>query len=483
MARRSIPIALALVVAAAAFALMHLTGAGEPGVVKRTGLPTVRDFGAVGDGEADDTAALQRAVDARVGDVVLPRGVYRITRPVVIDLDKVGWTSVVGSGTARLVMAGPGPALRFVGTHAGTASPRSVKPEVWERQRTPLADGFEIVGAHPQACGIEAAGTMQLTVSRVTIRHTLHAIHLVRRNRNVVVAQCHLYENRGVGLYLDDVNLHQINVSASHISYNAGGGIVSRAGNVRNLQVSGCDIEGNMAADGPPPANVLIDSTGGGGGTAEIAIVGCTIQHTASAPDSANVRYIGTDRAGRAYGHLTIADNVLSDAQINLHIQKARGVVITGNTLWKARRHNLLVEDSTGVVVGPNAFDRNPAYRDEKTADGALALRRCRDATLTGLHIHGVRRAPAALAVEACRRVNITNCTVLDSDGAGILLADCRHCRISDCLIRDDRADAGDWTPIRIAGGRGHMVADCLLDRAPAIAAGTAQASGNVVAP
>ena len=481
MMRRTIPIALALVLAAGAIALIHVTGAGEPPAPKRAGLPTVRDFGAVGDGEADDTAAVQRAVNARIGDVVLPRGVYRITRPIVIELDRVGWTSVVGCGTARLVMAGPGPALRFVGTHAGTASPQTVKPDVWERQRTPLADGFEIVGAHPEACGIEAAGTMQLTVSRMTIRHTLHAIHLVRRNRNVIVAQCHLYQNRGVGLYLDDVNLHQINVAASHISYNAGGGIVVRAGNVRNLQVSGCDIEGNMAPDGPPTANILIDSTGGAAGTAEVAIVGCTIQHTAGAPDSANVRYIGTDRAGRAFGHVTIADNVLSDVQTNVHIQKARGATITGNTFWKGVRHNLLVEDSTNVVVGPNAFDRNPAYRDEKTADGALLLRRCQDATLTGLHVNGVRRAAAALAIEACRRVNITNCTILDSDAAGILLEDTDHSRISDCLIRDDRGDGGDWAPIRIAGGRGNMVADCLLDAPPAVADGTAQASGNVV--
>ena len=33
---------------------------------------------------------------------------------------------------------------------------------------------------------------MQLTVTRTVIRKALHAIHLVRRNRNVIVADCHL---------------------------------------------------------------------------------------------------------------------------------------------------------------------------------------------------------------------------------------------------------------------------------------------------
>src|SRR5262245_36015233 len=84
---------------------------------------------------ADDTD-LQKMVDAGTGTIRLGRKTYRITRPIVVDLDKVGFTAFVADGTARLVMAGPGPAIRFVGTHAGTAAPSSFKPEVWERQRT-----------------------------------------------------------------------------------------------------------------------------------------------------------------------------------------------------------------------------------------------------------------------------------------------------------------------------------------------------------
>ncbi|HUU10606.1 MAG TPA: right-handed parallel beta-helix repeat-containing protein [Phycisphaerae bacterium] len=434
------------------------------GAARDVPVRTVRDFGAVGDGAADDTAALQKAVDSKAGDIFLPRGTYRLTKTVVIDLDKVGPTSIVGTGAATIVMAGPGPALRLVGSHEGTASPATVKPNVWERQRSPLVDGLEIVGAHEAACGIEATGTMQLIVSRTTIRKTLHAIHLVKRNRNVIVSDCHLYENRGVGLYLDDVDLHQINVTGSHISYNGGGGIVVRAGNVRNIQVTGCDIEGNMAADGPPTANVLIDSTGGSHGTGEVAIVGCTIQHTHEAPGSANVRFIGTDSGGVVRGNVTIADNVLSDVQVNVHVAKARGVSIVGNTFWKGYKANLLVENSTAVVVGPNVFDRNPAYQEEKEADTPLVFRRCADATLTGLNINGVRRAPAALAIEDCRRFNVTGCTILDCDNVGLLLKNVSDSRVSGCLIRNDGADAKGWVPLKVTGGRGNQIVDNLLD-------------------
>ncbi|MEA3210283.1 MAG: hypothetical protein QOE70_3340 [Chthoniobacter sp.] len=45
---------------------------------------TVRDFGAVGDGNADDTAAIEKA--AQSGSIVFPSGTYRLTRTIKIDL-------------------------------------------------------------------------------------------------------------------------------------------------------------------------------------------------------------------------------------------------------------------------------------------------------------------------------------------------------------------------------------------------------------
>ena len=425
-------------------------------------------FGLVGDGKADDAGAIQKMVDSRRGDILLPRGVYRISRTIVIELDKVGPTSIIGSGAARIVMTGPGPAVKFIGTHEGTASPASVKDNVWQNQRMPTVDGIEIVGAHAEADGIEAVGTMKLTVTRVAVRKARHAIHLTTRNRNVIVSNCHLYENSGVGLYLDDVNLHQINVSSSHISYNGGGGIVVRGGNVRNLQVAGCDIEGNMSPDGPPTANILIDCGGGGAGsagTAEVAIVGCTIQHSPGPPESANIRFIGMDVDERRWGNLTIADNVLSDVQVNLDIQKARGVSIAGNTIWKGVQYNLRVEDSTHVVVGPNMLDRNPRYGGSVEADNGILFRNCQNCTITGLHVSGVQREEAGLVLDNCRRMNVVGCTILDCDNAGILLRKVTASRVSDCLIDADPSAPGPWRPLVVSEVSGVQLSDNLLGK------------------
>jgi hypothetical protein len=430
----------------------------------------VQDRGAKGDGKADDTEAIQNAVDYSEGAVYFPPGTYRITKPIVIDLARFGFRHVRGEGTARIVMAGEGPAFKFVGTHAGTAAPNTVKDAVWAKERMPAVEGIEIVGGHENADAIEASGTIQLTITRVLIRKCRHGIRLTSRNRNVLIADCHIYENRGIGVFLDAVNLHQINVTGCHVSYCDAGGIVCRAGQVRNLHITGCDIESNQGVNAPPTANVLIDSTGGS--NAEVAITGCTIQHNHNAAGSANIRIKGpsanavkgTDEMRD--GHVTITGNVISDVKVNVHLDHARGVVVTGNTFWTAYEHNLLVENSAFVTVGPNNFDRNPRYRGEEKPEttNVIVFRDCRDCTLSGFTLSGTRSAPAGLALEKCDRFNVNGLTILDCDAVGLLLKDVTNSRVAGCLIRDDRPNA-ESVSLRTAGGRDNMIVDNYLGR------------------
>jgi parallel beta-helix repeat protein len=424
---------------------------------------TVLDFGAKGDGTADDTAAIQELINARVGSIRFPAGSYRITRPLVVELSKTGFTSFVADGSARLIMAGPGPAIRFVGTHlAGSADPGTVKPGVWEQERMPSVIGLAIHGDHAEADGVEAKGTFQCTLRGVHIRNCRHGVRLVERNRNLLIDGCHIYENSGCGVLYDNVSLHQSNISGSHISYCRGGGVVVRGGDVRNIHIAGCDIEANMDKDGPPTANVLLDCADGS--VAEVAITGCTIQHTKNAPDSANIRILGrgfADRRGERMtfncGNLTIGDNVMSDVQTNIHLVGARGVTITGNTLWQGYEHNLLIEDSIAVSVGPNMLERNPLYGYTSEGKDNVVFRNCQDCTINGLHLHHVIDSPAGLTLEKCSRMNVTGCTILDCDNIGLLLSDCTHCRVSGNLIRDDR-EGSKSEPIKVTGGSGNEV-------------------------
>ena len=461
---------------------------------------SVRDFGALGDGKADDADAFQRAVDSGRGDILVPRGTYRFTRTVVADLDRVGPLSITGSGTATIIMAGPGPAIKLIGTHEGSAAPSTVKENVWLNQRTPTVSGLEIVGADPQACGIEATGAMQATFTRLTIRRALHGIHLTRRNRNVIVSDCHIYENRGIGIFLDQVSLHQTNVGNSHISYNTGGGIVQRGGDVRNLQVGNCDIEANMdvrsdavrrssqdALTGTlQTANVLIDATGGSIG--EIAITGCTLQHAHEAPGSANIRIIGEGdlqryaEGERRGGNVTITGNILSDVQINIQLLKVRGVAISGNTIWKGYTHDLLIEDCSSIAIGSNVFDRNPRYHygDGATARRGLVFRNCDQVMLTGLNINNVRTKDAAIVLEKCRDFNISGCAVIGYDNCGILMDDVEGTVISNCTVRDSRPQTERAAALILRKGKDNLIANNLFGGKLDVAADSAKLLNNL---
>ncbi|MEY2725045.1 MAG: hypothetical protein RLZZ458_912, partial [Planctomycetota bacterium] len=184
------------------------------------------DFGAVGDGTTDDTDALQHALDEGVGELRLPRGDYRITRPLRLELARIGRTAICGEGgVPRILMDGPGPALLITGTHAASADPKTFQEQVWIRERMPMIRDLEIVGRHPEADGIRIDGVMQPTLTGVLLRQLRHGIHITNRARNVLISHCHIYHNTGVGIFLDAVNLHQTIISACHISYCRLGGI------------------------------------------------------------------------------------------------------------------------------------------------------------------------------------------------------------------------------------------------------------------
>ena len=434
------------------------------------------DFVSVADGKTDATAVLQQAIDSGMGDIELPKGSYLLTKTLTVNLDNTGYTSFNGHGVARLIMSAPGPAIHFVGTHEGSADPVSVKPNVYEKQRTPMVDAMEIIGANDEADGIEATGTMQLTVSRTTVRDCRHCVHLTVRNRNFIITDCHFYNNRGIGVFYDNVNLHQSNIIGTHISYCKGGGVVSHGGNVRNVQIGTCDIEANMSPDSPPTANVWLDSTGGSIG--EVTVTGCTLQHSSKAPGCANIRIEGAGddpvlarRTGGKFtreGNVTITGNVFSDIQLNVHVKDSRGVTITGNTFWEGFQHDLLVESSSHVVVASNNFDRNPRYAVNgfnAAENNGVVIKDCSECMIQGNVISGVMRQRSALDISNCSRLNIAHNSVFDSDGVGILLENVKQSLLSDCLVRDDREEAlrSKEPSLKIVGGADNQIGSNLL--------------------
>jgi polygalacturonase len=407
-------------------------------------MPTVRDFGARGDGKTDDTTALTHALQRGGGEVLFPPGDYRITRTLHVPLERYGRIHIAGAGgTARLVMSGPGPALHLAGTHRRTAQPSHFAEGVWRRERMPTVRDLEIIGGHAEADGIRIEGAMQPTLTGLLIRRCRHGIHLVSRDRNVLIADCHIYDNAGVGLFFDRVNLHQTNVHGCHISYCKQGGIKIVGSEIRNLQICGNDIEYNFDPKAESSADVLFDCRKGT--VREGALVGNTVQALQS-PGGANVRFLGADRDNPgAVGMFTISGNLIGSQHTALDLIACRGVVVSGNALYCGYHHALRAEDCEHLVLGPNSIDHNSDYRGASTDQ--VILRRCRHVTLTGLvlqHTHAPSAAvEASVEVRECANVSLTGCQVIGARGRAVAVYGSSAVRVADCTLRGRPDDKG----------------------------------------
>lgn len=417
----------------------------------------VRDFGAAGDGETDDTEAIREAIEAsETGLIIFPRGDYRITETIEIDLSETDRTSLSGMGSVgRVLMDGPGPAFRFVGTHTGTAGPGTFDEAVWQKERMPQIDGLSIRGVHPEADGVQFTGVMQPTVRGALIREVRHGIHLVQRNRNALIDSSHIYDCTGVGIYLDHVNLHQINMIGNHISYCDGGGIKVEGSEIRNLQITGNDIEYNYDTDADESADVWIDAREGA--VAEGTIASNTIQARPS-PNGANIRFVGPERPeGRhSRGLWTITGNLIGNQEVNIDLDRVMGVTVTANHVYTAQEESIRVHQSRHVVISANSLDQSHNYGREGWRNGITV--NDSDATLIANNMLdaaglGSEESGGAVQIMDSRETTLDSNQILEPVFRGIYIGGCRNTIVQGNQVLDRTDDPSMLDAIRITGG------------------------------
>ena len=405
----------------------------------------VKEFGAVGDGKTDDTESIIEALK-KCSDGVLefPRGTYRITRTIEILLSETGTISLSGSGgSARIIMEGEGPAFRFTGSHNGSAAPSSVTALTWDKERMPLVDALEIVGANPKADGLEFRHTLMPVLRALLIRDVHHGIHLKSRNRNVIIDGCHVYNCTGIGIFLDSVNLHQIIISDSHISYCKLGGIKVIKSEIRDLQITGNDIEYNCDPEGPVSADIWFDCSERGS-VREGTISGNTIQAIPS-PGGANIRFTGPAGNYEQIGLWSITGNHISNQTFNIRLDHTRGINITGNTFIRGYDRNMIIDDSHNLIISDNVIDRNKDYFPEKLVclDG-ISILKSQGIILSNNIIDGVENgnpeSGGAITISDSREITITGCHVINPKFRGIQIERSTNVRVNSCLIKEDES-------------------------------------------
>ena len=386
----------------------------------------VKSFGAVGDGIADDTAAVQRAINETVdGEIQLPRGDYRITESLEVNLKESGRISLNGLGGAgRIIMEGPGPALIISGNHQGTAGPDSFQPETWQHERMPQLHGLEIIGAHPEADGIQFIGVMQPTLHAVLIREVRHAVILSKRNRNLLISACHIYNCSGIGVFFDHVNLHQAIIQGSHISYCKQGGIKILNGEIRNFQVTGNDIEYNYAPESPQSADICIDLTDGT--VAEGTITGNTIQAKVS-PGGANIRFVGQAESSHPtpMSMWTITGNLIGSQETNIHLVRCRGMTISANHIYSASKRTIVLDDCRNMIVGANSLDQS--HNQGLGFQNGVTVQNSKNVVINALVLDdcaaGESTSGGAIEVFDSQQVTISNCHISQPAYRGIWVA------------------------------------------------------------
>jgi parallel beta-helix repeat protein len=425
-------------------------------------MANVKDFGAKGDGKTNDTEALQHAVNEIDGVLELPRGDYRILQPIVVPLQRTGFAGIRGDqGTARILMEGPGPALRIVGDHQGTATPATVKEHTWERERFPVISGFEVQGRHAKADGIKLYRTMQTTIREVLIRNCRYGIHLKERNRNFLLAQCHIYDNSDTGVFFDQCNLHQVIIIGNHISYCKRAGIRQLEGDVHNIQITGNDIEYNSGAEGTSGEIVLEAAKGI---ISEFTISSNTLQATAEA-SGANIlvdgRHADTPSTGARL--LNITGNVLGSRDRGVWMKQAIRASITGNTIYGATQENILLQGCQNTVIGSNAIGTRPnMYASSLKYRDGVRLENCRDCVLSGNVLNGMQ--DDSLYLKESHDCSASGNQITNSHKRGIVLDNTTRCRISDNSVIERREK--QLMPVAIeATGKSNLIQNNALTR------------------
>src|SRR5690606_7755854 len=144
----------------------------------------------------------------------------------------------------------------------------------------------------------------------------------------------------------------------SHLSYNRLGGIRIERSEIRNLQITGNDIEYNNhaehATDPEPTAEIYVDTSAPRASVCEVTIASNTIQATSS-PGGCNIRIVDTPGGKELMPNLwTISGNIIGNQENNVHLTGCHGMTITGNCIYSCSDRNLLIEDSHHLNLSGN---------------------------------------------------------------------------------------------------------------------------------
>ena len=290
----------------------------------------VREFGALGDGSADDAEALQAAIDAAVsaggGSVVMPPGVYRLTRTITlgdgVDLSGFGSVSILKPDF-------PLPRNRVIDNDWLSGNSNiSLRNFKLDRSGANVQHGVLLNGVNNLLIdGVEVAGYPSTTSGCISISGVGQNRRLISRNLRVV--NCIFADTANFGLHFGFVDG---GVMANNTALNAGRevfGVEPDPGvSATNVVISGNTILGTAAVNGTETGLIIVTTTSGG------TVDGVTVTGNVLRQPSPS----GTSNPG-------------------IHVLGATAVNLTGNVVHDMDGPGIQITSASGVVVAANTIN------------------------------------------------------------------------------------------------------------------------------
>lgn len=324
----------------------------------------VKQYGAIGDGTTDDTAAIQAAINAvpsNGGVVYMPAGRYKVTSALSITVDN---TTLLGAGTGQ----------RSGATQSGHGSRIEVDSSFSDTVVINVDNGsgttpvYGVWLAHFIIDGKLSGAGIDGIILRSNRSYTEH-VHIHKMTGNgmrllgysaptfntydSVVTFCQFGDNGASGFVFDNnsADCHMTNcilynnnynimilsssqqITACH-TYNATVDNIKFDGGGSRTKIINCKIEGSGQH------GINIDSTNGG--YSDIQITGCGLSTNGDSADNTYDHIIiqgpagnGTSRTliiGNSFGHKSSGSSNLPRYGVNMSGSCAQGTVIVGNS-------------------------------------------------------------------------------------------------------------------------------------------------------
>lgn len=145
--------------------------------------------------------------------------------------------------------------------------------------------------------------------------------------------------------------------------------------------------------------------------------------------------------------------------RISTFTSTVRGAVISGNSIHLATSHDVLIENSSEVLLTDTVLDRHPRYNPDRKTNGGpmrhgIVIRKSSRCTLSALRVNG-GKAAAAIEISGGELFSISDCTITDVEAAALQLDGVRDSVITGNILAPS---ARENLALRVRGGAGNMI-------------------------